>query len=583
MESFYAKKKIKNNSLTLKILFMRPHMRVMVLLISLIATLFSLIIPYYQKEFLDTLLQHKNINELYILLLLMFLYAIMSQFFYFLAKILSSNEGSVVQDFLSGITYSKTLRIKNENTKKITVGHALSVYATDVNTASSLIDDIFPNFIAYFLPLLLAPFAIIYITNIDPITIIYFTFVVLFLNFLIAIRQSKIFIKSKILSAIRIGNVNEWLINIRAIRVLGNTDWMENKIKYARIQETKNRLLMVTNGTTMSSIGNVTPYIINIFALYLLYKIYGDKVTSGQIFSLLWIFGVLLTRPIRMIPLMFVTFFDCYTSIKRVENYWNQDLEEKFIENNDQVNNGLIKIRGLTYENEGKILLNNINIDIKDKEFIAIVGELGSGKTLFLKALLNIINSSFKIYEIGNKSVNMLPLSTLRSYFSYVPQEYFIINSNIRNNVAFEYDFYKEIDDEIINSLELAQFYMNKENVSNGLDTEIGERGVSLSGGQKQRIAIARASFSNRPIILLDDCLSAVDINTEYKINKTLLNGFWKNKTRILVTHRLSVIQKCDKIVFFKDGKIIDIGNYEELMKKSLEFKEFVVINSIKD
>jgi ABC-type multidrug transport system fused ATPase/permease subunit len=109
-----------------------------------------------------------------------------------------------------------------------------------------------------------------------------------------------------------------------------------------------------------------------------------------------------------------------------------------------------------------------------------------------------------------------------------------------------------------------------------GLDTEIGERGVNLSGGQKQRVAIARACYSDRPIILLDDCLSALDVNTEDKLNEVLFNSVWKNKIRILVTHRLSILSKCDKVLFIRNGKIIENGSFNEIYNRSESVRDFV-------
>lgn len=576
----------KKNYLFWKIIWIRPQMRFLVLFISILATICSLFMPYYQREFLDSLLHspRKTENNILLYLFLGFLFAMLSQLFSFISKIISYYEGSYIQKWLSNEIYSKTLKIKSDNSVKMTLGQSLSIYATDIYTSSTLIDDIFPNAMSYILPIILAPMAIIFMTSINPIGIFILIFSILFMNSIIAVRQGFYFFNNKIFSSIRVGYVNEWLQNMRVIRMLGWTESLEVKIKSARIQETNNRLAMVTNGTTMNAIGYSSPFFINIMAVFLLIKIEGDNITAGQIFGLLWIFGVLLTRPMRMLPIMLVSISDCYTSIRRVEKYWNQELEEesKDLIRVDRENFGcFIKIRNLTYQINGKLLLNDINFDIKSNEFVAIIGEIGSGKSLLLQALLNIIQANFKTYEINMKPVQSMTLDEVRSYFSYVPQDFFIINSNLRDNVAFEYDYPTKNDKEIIYYLKLAQFNFDAENMKRGLDTEIGERGVNLSGGQKQRIAIARSCYSDRQIILLDDCLSALDVNTEEKINETLLNGAWKHKTRILVTHRLSILPKCDRVLFIKNGRIIESGTFNEIYNRSGFVRDFVSSISI--
>jgi ATP-binding cassette subfamily B multidrug efflux pump len=499
---------------------------------------------------------------------------------------ISFYEGTYIQKFLSEITYSTTLRNKYDSVNKTSVGQSLSIYATDVNTSATLIDDVFPNLMSYILPIILAPFAIIFMTSLNPELIFVFIFSIILINSIIAVRQGFYFFNNKILSSTRVEFVNEWLQNMRVLRMLGWTNFLENKIQLARINETKNRISMVTNGTTMNAIGYSSPFFINILAVFLLIKIEGNNITAGQIFGLLWVFGVLLTRPMRMLPIMLVSISDCYTSIKRVENYWNQDLEEKskpILNINKDFYGCFIKIRNLSYEKNGKLLLDSVSIDIKTNEFIAIIGEVGSGKTTLLQSLLNIINANFKTYEINMKSVQLMSLSELRSHFSYVPQDFFIINSNLRDNVAFEYNYSNKNDNEIIRALELSQFNFIEENKIFGLETEIGERGVNLSGGQKQRVAIARACFSNRQIILLDDCLSALDVNTEEKISEELLSGAWKDKTRILVTHRLSILPKCDRVLFIKNGKIVENGTFNEIYNRSEFVRDFVTSISIQE
>jgi ABC-type bacteriocin/lantibiotic exporter with double-glycine peptidase domain len=571
-----------NNYLFYKIIFMRPHYKFYIFLTSIIATIFSLMVPYYQKILLDNLLKINTFliqNSFYKCLFFMFIFSFLSQLLFFFGKFLSYGESNYIKKWLSDITYSKALRLKNDNKNKLSVGQSLSIYANDIHTASTLMDEVFPNIMSYVLPILMAPIAIIFILEMNPSLIFCLIFSILFLNFSFAFRQSKFFFKSKLHSSNRLSYVNEWIQNIRIIRTLGWTRVIEKKIQDLRIAETKNRLQMVTNGTTMNSIGYSAPFFVNILSVYILVKVKGNDISAGQIFSLLWIFGVLLTRPMRMLPIMLVSFSDCFTSLKRIQSYWNQNLEEKSVTYSPEFDSNIksnIVIKNLSYKIDGMLLLDNINLEIKSNEFIAIIGEIGSGKSLILQAILNIIKVNYSEFKINNKPVEEMSLSQIRSYFCYVPQDYFIINSNLRDNVAFEYNASPHQDQRILDCLELSQFDIKNENMRFGLDTEIGERGVNLSGGQKQRVAIARACFSDRPIILLDDCLSALDVNTEDKINEVLFNSVWKNKIRILVTHRLSILSKCDKVLFIRNGKIIENGSFNEIYNRSESVRDFV-------
>ena len=201
---------------------------------------------------------------------------------------------------------------------------------------------------------------------------------------------------------------------------------------------------------------------------------------------------------------------------------------------------------------------------------------MGAGKSLLLLSLLGETGASFSKYQIGANNALQMPLDQLRQFFTFVPQEGFIMSASLRENVAFEYGIHgAAIDEAILRSLEKCQFNMSLEKVEQGLDTEIGERGVNLSGGQKQRVSLARVDYYQAPIILLDDCLSAVDVDTENRLIEDLIKGAWKNQTRILVTHRLTVLEKSDRVLYLENGKIIAQGKFEELLATNAQFRVF--------
>ena len=234
-----------------------------------------------------------------------------------------------------------------------------------------------------------------------------------------------------------------------------------------------------------------------------------------------------------------------------------------------------LSIKGLNLEIGEHAILKDINIEIKPGELLAIVGEVGSGKSLLLLSLMGETGATFREYNIGENDARKLPLDQLRQFFTFVPQEGFIMSASLRENVVFDYSVNHEFDEEIKKSLRRAQFDPDKENISKGLETEIGERGVNLSGGQKQRVSLARVDFVRSPIVLLDDCLSAVDVDTERHMIDDLIKGSWKNRTRILVTHRLTVLKEVDRILFLEKGAVKAQGTFTELMQASSAFRDY--------
>lgn len=239
-----------------------------------------------------------------------------------------------------------------------------------------------------------------------------------------------------------------------------------------------------------------------------------------------------------------------------------------------------LKVRGLNLRAGSRQLLNNVSFDIKAGEFVAIVGEVGSGKSLLVLSLAGETAATFETFEMlrGSKTIDAskLPLDERRRKFAYVGQDGFVMSASLRENVMFKYGGTAADDQEVLNSLALAQFRIDGEHLQNGLETEIGERGVNLSGGQRQRVALARAHFLRRPVFLLDDCLSAVDVDTERRLISELIDGAWENRTRLLITHRLSVLEKVDRVIFIEDGAIVASGPFEDLLQTSQKVRDFV-------
>jgi ABC-type multidrug transport system fused ATPase/permease subunit len=286
-------------------------------------------------------------------------------------------------------------------------------------------------------------------------------------------------------------------------------------------------------------------------------------------------------------PWFFTFAFDSWTSLQRLQDFLRvtndgppesqtrrENGADPYIADQSK-SEWALEVKNLNLQIGGKSILKNIHLRVRDGEFVAVVGEVGSGKSMLLLSLLGETGAVMDEYLVDGEDASAMSLQDLRKNFAYVPQEGFIMSASLRENVAFLYDIESERDPQVEESLALAQFEVFKERVENGLATEIGERGVNLSGGQKQRISLARVHFHKAPILLLDDCLSAVDVDTEEKLFTQLLNGAWAERTRILVTHRLAVLSRVDRIVFLQEGQVIDDGTFSELMARSQLFRDY--------
>lgn len=219
-----------------------------------------------------------------------------------------------------------------------------------------------------------------------------------------------------------------------------------------------------------------------------------------------------------------------------------------------------------TYEHTGIKAIKGLSLEIRQGEKVAIIGRTGSGKTTLAQLLLRLFDTNAGTISLDTVPVTEIDLKHLREKVSYVPQDVFLFSDTIRNNIAFGKD--QADEQEVEQAARAASIHQEIMSFSQQYDMVIGERGVTLSGGQKQRISIARALLKNAPIIILDDCLSAVDAKTEKTIIANLA-GFLEGKTSIIITHRIFSLFSFDKIIVMENGRIAATGTHDELLKTS--------------
>lgn len=224
-----------------------------------------------------------------------------------------------------------------------------------------------------------------------------------------------------------------------------------------------------------------------------------------------------------------------------------------------------------TYPDTNIEALKNVSFKINSGETLAILGKTGSGKSTILDLVGRLYDINHGNILIDNEKITDLNLNNLRESIGYVPQDAFLFSDTIKNNIKFGKEDATEED--VIEAAKNARVHKNIVGFKKGYDTILGERGITLSGGQKQRVSIARAIIKKPDILLFDDCLSAVDTETEEKILKNL-NKLTKDKTTVIVSHRVSSAKNADTIIVLEDGRVIQTGNHNTLVNTEGYYKE---------
>ena len=284
----------------------------------------------------------------------------------------------------------------------------------------------------------------------------------------------------------------------------------------------------------------------------------------------------LFQAPLTRMGAMINNFYQSLISAERLNEVYNS-ISGVVVTNNikcEKIDKIEFKNFRFNYPNEDKEILKGINLVINKGETIGVVGKTGSGKTTLIRQLERQYPIMFDGLFINNLPVEEYNKESIRERVAYVPQEHVLFSRSVYDNVKLGKKNAKK--EEIANAVKLADFEKDIENLTDGMNTIVGEYGVTLSGGQKQRLGIARALLKNQDVLILDDSLSAVDGQTEANIIDNL-KKFRSDKTNIIVCHRLSAVMHSDLIIVLENGVIVERGNHEELMNlKGWYYEQFL-------
>jgi len=293
-------------------------------------------------------------------------------------------------------------------------------------------------------------------------------------------------------------------------------------------------------------------------------EVFKGNITTGNIAEFI-IYVNMLAWPVASVGWVTSLIQRASASQERINEFLNLKPQINNMVKEETIINGNIKFNNvsLIYSDTNIQALNSISFNIKNSQQLGIFGKTGSGKTSIVNLICRLYDSNTGEINIDNKNIKLHHLDSLRSSIGYVPQDGYLFSGTIKDNIGFSNDNIN--DEDIERAAKKAEIFDEINSFPNKFDTLIGERGVQLSGGQRQRLAIARVFYKKPKIYIFDDCLSAVDANKE-KIILQNLNKETKNKTTIIISHRISTIEKSDNIIVLEKGNIIEEGTHLELI-----------------
>ena len=313
------------------------------------------------------------------------------------------------------------------------------------------------------------------------------------------------------------------------------------------------------------------------------YLVYQGRFNAGQLVEYIGYFEAIVW-PIMAISMLIEKTSRGKASLNRITGLLNAPIDVADRPGVQELQNpqGSVEFRHLTFRYpDGEYdVLQDISFTIHPGESVGIVGKTGAGKTALVDLLLRTYNVPDGTLFVDGKDVNTLSIHSVRTACAYVPQDNFLFSDTIAHNIGFGVD---DASPEMIDhAASLADVRDNIVDFKDGYETVLGERGVTVSGGQKQRISIARALLKDAPILILDDSVSAVDTRTE-KIILDNLKSSRANKTTLLIAHRISTVERLDKIIFLDDGKIEAVGPHDELYTSCPKYRRMVDLQRLED
>ena len=402
----------------------------------------------------------------------------------------------------------------------------------------------------------------------------------MFLRSVVKQNWKKVRVESSLMGNV----VLESITNVRTIRAFSKEEENYQKnLEYSnRVYEIEKRNLKI-NVLFQPLFQSVTAISLLIAYGYGSRLILNNELTSSELVKFI-LYLNMCSSPLTMIGNMIMNFHQSLISLERLNDVYfavPKVVDTEYASEVNEMNLIEFKNFSFTYEGDNEETLRNINLTIKEGQTLGIVGKTGSGKSTLVRQLVRQLPIVEGTLYINGNPVENYQKESLRRKIGYVPQEHILFSRSVYKNVMLGST--KEVSQEEVNdAIIMADFEKDIPYLPHGLETIVGEYGVTLSGGQKQRLAIARAFLKDADVLVLDDSLSAVDGTTEANILKSLKEKR-KGRTNIIVAHRLSAVMNADEIIVLDKGEIVERGTHEELLKAHGWYYEQFISQQIED
>ena len=387
------------------------------------------------------------------------------------------------------------------------------------------------------------------------------------INAMIGTRMRKFQRENMRIKDTRMKTMNEILDGMKVLKLYAWEPSFLSQIQEIRRDEVTNLKKMTYLARIQQFVFNATPFFVAIASFTTYVLIDTSNILDAQTAFVSLSYFNIMRNPLTQLPNVIVQMIQAQVSIDRLNRYMNASESNPNAITKKDEGDTIIRISNgsFSWDESSPTVLQRINLEVKRNQLVAVVGQVGSGKSSLLSSMINELNKTVYHAEIN-----------VNGSISYVPQQGWMQNTTLQGNITFGKELDEEKYNNVINSCALTP---DLDILPNGDMTEIGEKGINLSGGQKQRVALARAVYNDGDIYLLDDPLSAVDAHVGKHLFDQVIgpNGLLRDKTRVLVTHGVKFLPYFDKIVVLKDGAISEMGTYKELLDQGNEFADFLI------
>ncbi len=362
--------------------------------------------------------------------------------------------------------------------------------------------------------------------------------------------------------------VQESVSGIRVIKAYGRELFYQSKFEDESNDYKKKQLRLISADALFIPVIVLLVGLSTILTMYIgAGKVIRGEITPGVIVQFVFYVNIL-TWPFAMVGWVTSLVQKAEASQQRINEFLKTTPDIQNTSDNAESIKGDIIFDNVTYvyTDSGQVALRNLSFTLKEGQTLGVVGRTGSGKSTMVNLLLRMMDAQSGEIRIDGLPIAQHNLYALRKNIGYVPQEVFLFSDSVKNNIAFGLDGVS--NEQIVQAAKDASIHENIEHFEHKYETQLGERGINLSGGQKQRISIARAIVKNPQMLIFDDCLSAVDTQTEEHILQSL-ERIMQGKTSIIISHRISSVKAADKIIVLDNGSIAEEGSHEELLQKN--------------